>query len=278
MMVFHRLFLAFMLIGFTGPALPQEFPLPESPKTEIMVLGTYHMGNPGLDTFNVEADDILSERRQAEIRAVVAALAEFNPTMIAIESPHNSTVRIDKYQTYLDGDYELVRDEIDQIGFRLAKELGHETVYPVDYRWSMGAGLEDVDEEKFLADYAGINAAMNDMGLAYTKAQEEKLSTSTVGGQLRYLNSDSMLYANHYMYITFDMKMGQGDEFIGPSVVANWYKRNLLITHNLIRLAGSSGEERILVIIGQGHAYLLNQFLDESPFFERVDAADYLPD
>jgi hypothetical protein len=33
----------------------------------ILVLGTYHMANPGLDSYNVEADDVLSPRRQQEI-------------------------------------------------------------------------------------------------------------------------------------------------------------------------------------------------------------------
>jgi len=30
------------------------------------------------------------------------------------------------------GTHELTRNEIEQVGFRLAKKLGHRTVYPVD--------------------------------------------------------------------------------------------------------------------------------------------------
>ena len=68
----------------------------------------------------MQADDVLAPRRQAEIAQVIAALEKFNPT------------KIGRYADYLAGKYELKRNEIDQIGFRLAKELGHKTVYPVD--------------------------------------------------------------------------------------------------------------------------------------------------
>ena len=33
------------------------------PAVEVMVLGTYHMGNPGADMVNMEADDVLAPAR-----------------------------------------------------------------------------------------------------------------------------------------------------------------------------------------------------------------------
>ena len=38
-----------------------------------------------------------------------------------------------EYQGYLKGTYKLKRNEHDQIGFRLAKQVGHPKVYCVDY-------------------------------------------------------------------------------------------------------------------------------------------------
>ena len=35
--------------------------------SRLLILGTYHMANPGLDSYNVEADYVRSERRQKEI-------------------------------------------------------------------------------------------------------------------------------------------------------------------------------------------------------------------
>ncbi|PWT83247.1 MAG: hypothetical protein C5B44_00860, partial [Acidobacteria bacterium] len=98
---------------------------------EVLVLGTYHMANPGHDIFNMQADDVLKPKRQAEIAQLIEVLKTFQPTKIAIESNPLGD-RPKQYADYLAGKRELARNEIDQIGFRLAKELGHKTVYPVD--------------------------------------------------------------------------------------------------------------------------------------------------
>jgi pheromone shutdown protein TraB len=57
--------------------------------------------------------------------------------------------------------------------------------------------------------------------------------------------------------------------------VAQWYHRNLLIATNITRLSQGPGE-RILVLIGAGHAKLLREFLSEVPGFEVVDCLRYL--
>ena len=55
-------------------------------RPEILVLGTYHMANPGHDIYNMQADDVLSPRRQQEIAQLIEVLKKFHPTKIAIES------------------------------------------------------------------------------------------------------------------------------------------------------------------------------------------------
>ncbi|MFW5926962.1 MAG: hypothetical protein ACOCSR_02830, partial [Wenzhouxiangella sp.] len=34
---------------------------------EVMVLGTYHLANPGLDLHNVEVDDVTDDARQRQL-------------------------------------------------------------------------------------------------------------------------------------------------------------------------------------------------------------------
>src|SRR5690606_40077211 len=59
--------------------------------------------------------------------AVVQQLAEFRPTRIAIEVAARRQDGLDKrYNDYRNGQYELARDEAEQIGLRLAAMLGHE--------------------------------------------------------------------------------------------------------------------------------------------------------
>src|ERR1700688_4990874 len=76
-------------------------------KAHVLVLGTFHMANPGRDMFNVQADDILAPKRQAEIAAFVEALKAFRPTKIAVEAPVDKPEINQKYQQYLAGKYAL---------------------------------------------------------------------------------------------------------------------------------------------------------------------------
>jgi hypothetical protein len=90
------------------------------------------MNNPGHDILNMQADDVLAPKRQAEIAQVIAALKEFQPTKIAVEADVYEKKVPDAYSDYLAGKHELTRNETEQIGFRLAKELGRKAIYPVD--------------------------------------------------------------------------------------------------------------------------------------------------
>ena len=58
---------------------------PDPAPIEVMVLGTYHMGNPGQDLHNARIDPVTTPAKQAELEAVTEALARFRPTAIAIE-------------------------------------------------------------------------------------------------------------------------------------------------------------------------------------------------
>jgi len=66
-------------------------------KPEILIVGTYHMANPGRDIFNASADDVLSPRRQVEITELLAVLKRFRPTKIAIESTGYDDTRKKQY-------------------------------------------------------------------------------------------------------------------------------------------------------------------------------------
>src|ERR1700719_2346072 len=103
----------------------------------IMILGTYHMNNPALDTYNLKADDVLSDRRQREIDEVLGKLQRFNPTKISFEGQYNEEYWTSRYRDYLAETYQLGRNEIEQIAFKLAKRLGHAAIYPVDYEMWM---------------------------------------------------------------------------------------------------------------------------------------------
>ena len=48
---------------------------PNSEAIQVMILGSYHMGNPGQDLHNVKVDDVRTPAKQAELADVAARLA-----------------------------------------------------------------------------------------------------------------------------------------------------------------------------------------------------------
>ena len=59
----RRIFLFLGALAISIPSWAQSDARPE-----VLVLGTYHMSNPGHDVYNMQADDVLSARRSKKSR------------------------------------------------------------------------------------------------------------------------------------------------------------------------------------------------------------------
>ena len=132
-------YLAVLAGLFTAQASANEpAPVAEPAPVEVMVLGTYHFSNPGQDVVNMEVDDFLAPRRQQEIAILVNALAEWQPTKIGVEDEvSDANLAVADY----DQTEELLtttRNESVQVGYRLARMLGHAIVYGFDERGGEG--------------------------------------------------------------------------------------------------------------------------------------------
>lgn len=93
-------------------------------RPEVLIVGTYHMSNPGNDLANMQADDVLRADRQEQMTKLIEILKKFKPTKIAVEKSYGDEAIVDAYTHYLAGGYVLTRTEREQLGFRLAKEQG----------------------------------------------------------------------------------------------------------------------------------------------------------
>lgn len=272
----------FVLVTFCGAKA--QTPTDVSPKdhscgdkaAKIMILGTYHMDNPGQDAINLRADDVLGEKRQGEITELVERLARFKPTKIAVEAPYRNTAWPDRYQKFLAGEYKLGRNEIEQVGFRLARRLGHGTVYPIDFpMWMNGLLPSEIEQPKAKpappAEAAGPKRALP----PHIARTEELMRTATVTEILRYLNSEQYARADHAGYLEM-LLPDEGVAIYGRAdLVTNWYKRNLRMFANVNRVAQFPGD-RVLLIVGSGHLKILSDFALDSPQFCLVEAETYL--
>jgi uncharacterized protein DUF5694 len=251
--------------GIVGLAWMLVTPIASSAQSparpEILVLGTYHMGNPGRDIHNTQADDVLAPKRQQEIAVLVEVLKKFRPTKVAVESDVNGKRVAREYAGYLAGTYTLAPNEIDQIGYRLAKALGHKDVYPVDV---------DGDFPYYrVLNYAkanGLKAKFDSMEAsvgARVKRQNEFLLSHSVLETLEYMNADSMVakaVGGDFAFAAF----GDPFDYAGPDLLASWYQRNIRIYRNILALA-SSPNDRILVVYGSGHLGPLRQAISNDP-------------
>jgi hypothetical protein len=232
-----------------------------APRAEVLVLGVYHMNNPGRDIFNTQADDVLVPKRQAEIAEVVAVLKRFRPSKIAVErTAGDERIRKD-YAAYRAGTHSLTRNEIEQLGFRLAKELGHEAVHAVDadgefpfprlVKYAKATGREKE-----------LDALMAEVG-EMVKANDAYLASHTVLETLLRMNGDARVAQDVGFYYR-QAELGEPWDWAGADLLADWYRRNMRIYTNVMRLVESPGE-RVLVIYGAGHLGWLQQAFASNP-------------
>jgi hypothetical protein len=244
-------------------------------KTQLLLLGSYHMSNPGADKFNLESDDVLSPKRQAEIEVLVKKLAAFQPTKIAVEAPFQDSLTLARYQLYLQGKYELRRSEEEQVGFRLAKLLRHSTIYPIDVRMNLDdGGLEKVIASN-PAEHGPRMAELEKLGQEAMAQMAEWLENGTVSEMLYEMNRPEMLDLNYQLYLKVFLPTVENDNYAGADLVSTWHQRNLRIMSNLHQI-GCTPEDRVLVVYGQGHIPLFERIAEDSPYFEVVDVLPYL--
>lgn len=239
-------------------------------RAEVLVVGTYHMSNPRSDVFNSDVDDVLSPRRQAEIADVVGVLGRFRPTKIAVEAGLEDDRIEGRYADYLAGEHELTRNEVEQLGFRLAAELGHETVYPVD-----------VDGEfpyPRLVKYAKATGreaefeALQERGRRKAEAFSAYLASHTILETLLYMNSDERVAEDVGVYFQL-AEFGEAWDWAGADLVADWFRRNMRIYTNIVNLVEAPGE-RVLVIYGAGHLGWLQYAFGSNPNFRLRELAE----
>lgn len=231
---------------------------------EISIVGTFHFP----DRF-----DVFSGKTQREIATFVAELAKWQPDAVAIELPVREQKRIDAYYrdfsvadtvvphscgklvTYgHEGELTTLNEAV-QVGFRLAKILGHSRVYGIDEDMELSdelAAIARVAVEKPFAE------AMRYLENAYENSER------TVQALYRIHNDPQYLALDHAMYLSMNAVNQGGYE--GARLAAQWYERNLKIFSNLQNLCAD--KTRVFVLIGSSHVPILKELVRGCPGLE----------
>ena len=279
-----KLSLAAVTLALTACAMPAlatpegaTSPPAASDVVQVMVLGTYHFDNPGLDLANVTADDVLTGKRQAELKLVAERLGAFQPTAIAVEKvPHGDTPIDPGFASFTESDLASDRNEIVQIGYRLAHQQRINRVYAVDVQ-DGEIDFFPFDRIQSFAEKAGRLDLINDMITEVQKEVEVMAHSQQTLAMHELLTAENDPERTRRMHSEFYyglLKLADAEEQPGAALNYGWYARNALIFANIA--ASSQPGDRIIVIYGSGHNYWLQHFAETTPGFQFVDPRPYL--
>lgn len=251
---------------------------PHAPRRpHLLVLGSYHMANPGLDVAKSKVTDVLLPERQRQIAQLVELLSRFRPTKVAVEvSPEECLSIQEKYNDFLRGTYSLSRNESEQIGFRLARVMKLDRLYCIDWNDYPVGDISNYDYAEFaekdpeLKEF--LSRSRNELQARVNKNSRALLKRSIVEQYIR-LNQPSEIETSHAHYFDY-VRIGRGKDYVGANYLSHWYGRNMKIFANLIRI--TEPDDRILVIYGSGHSKLLTQFATESRYYQVESPLRYL--
>ncbi|MFD1675203.1 DUF5694 domain-containing protein [Alicyclobacillus fodiniaquatilis] len=239
----------------------------------VMVLGVFHFRY---------LEDVMHPRRQKEIEELVEHIKKFQPTKVVVEVVAEQNEDLNReYQKFVGngwtGDDKCLLDspgnEVYQLGFRVARDLGHKSIYAIDWMT-----VEQDDKEFMEQGFARaekIQAEILEEQKKWVQQASEILSDGTVTDAIRSHNNEEYEFLTHQTNIRHTALLGEHPAYVGTHWLRWWYQRNLIVYSNVVRLA-TENTDRVLVIFGSAHNYLLKQFFRDSGLFEVELVQKYL--
>ncbi len=235
---------------------PHASPPTAAAPARIMLLGSFHFDNPGLDAVKLTPIDVTKPASQAYLEALAARLARFAPTRVVLEyAPGDDEAVNRRYAAFRDGTPALGRSELQQIGFRVARLAGLERVHGFDAQ----APAQDLELWARIGTDAALAARFNRLVEEESRRQQSLHDHASLREILLDHNSLPEDLRNKGFYMRFnDQGVAQGS-FRGADASADWWHRNLRMYARLQAYAQAG--ERVLVIAGSGHTAILRDFL-----------------
>ncbi|MFS0877398.1 DUF5694 domain-containing protein [Solibacillus isronensis] len=237
---------------------------------EILLVGTFHLADTS--DLNTLSEKDKSKYSDSDFEQLAIDLAKFQADQVFVEYP----IHLQEHLTSIYSSAEVdeineafKKNEIYQIGFRLAKMLGHDAIYAVDWN-------EQPEESIDLSLVAeGKSKAVFDEIMGRMKMVLEKLSTIIQQGDIielyKHINSYENIVNDHQVYLDF---MQLDDEIAFEWVTKYWYYRNLRIVRN-IKKSILPETKRAVILYGSGHNYLLKQQLEDDKAIKVIQYGDW---
>jgi Family of unknown function (DUF5694) len=242
-------------------------------------MGTFHFGATS-DKNKTAFPDLETPKRQAEIEEILRDLARFRPDKIFVEAEPSEQAHWDGVlaATRAGTQKEPIRDEVFQIGVRLAARLPQSKLLCIDN------GVNQLDYGKIEAfskahekdPPASLNAAFFEQPYPIPrKKPAPKLAQTKLKEYYLHLNSAESRLRSSYDYTHYAIGYGKDNDYTGADFAATWYKRNLYMFTNMLRHADVK-DKRYFLLVGAGHVTILRHFFESNPHFEVIDCAKVL--
>jgi hypothetical protein len=244
-------------------------------KKQILLIGTFHFENPGLDVAKVNTFNVMTDKSQKELENITNKIKNFGPDKIFVEWNYETQAKLDKfYAKNTDSLLHKDADEIVQLALRSAKKLGHKKLYGIDYKHtnfpydSLVKGMKE-------ADQLDLIQKNNETMANYEKSHNQKITKFSLTEMLIDINTKASNDGNINWYLETANKAGKTDNFVGAFLVSEWYRRNLYM-YALIQKLAESKDDKIMVLLGAGHTAMLREFIAHDSNFEIVELAAVL--
>jgi len=196
-----------------------------------------------------------------------------------VETGKNTGFLMHRYKEWKEGSYKLKRKEVDQVALRLLDRFNLDTIYGIDAP-SLSRELsrsKDSIYAKPILDriYADQDSTLfvNDFEDRYWEWYDNddiKTYEMDLLSYFKVMNSPQQIKRMHGHYILSD----KTDNYnVVDGMMLNWYSRNLRIMKN-IHMSQPDSDDRVLVLIGAGHAAILKQQFECTPEYELVEFCD----
>ncbi|RNC87023.1 MAG: hypothetical protein ED556_06260 [Winogradskyella sp.] len=252
---------------------------------KVYLLGTFHFAQTD-STYNV-----LDAKHQTSIEELCKIISNQKPDKVFLERQPEYEFQ-NKINTLYDKYKQMnkplkVKNEIFQVGFRVAKQLKHDSVYLCDHPGRYGS-LNKVAYE--YAQENNQNDVLERKRFGTIRRQEDfidedsLMQSQSLLDYIRWLNSDKVMDTSHASYITNWPLLGSTDYYnyddentlLGAEVIADWYRRNILIYTKMINQVDYANDDAIVLIMGGDHIPIIKNLFDTNPYFEVIPTDEWL--
>lgn len=237
----------------------------ESNKISVLNFGSIHLS--GSTDAHSAITDVTNPKVKTDLKKVVSNLVKFQPTIICVEIPPESTTFLNEtFQKYKTDQSARINysDEVNAIALEVARLSGTTKMYGIDSQMNF--------------DYPSLITLANRNPTDSLFAQNimngyEQLNQQPILKQFEEINTSS------YKSKTFDLynylaTMHTSGNFEGAEIISKFYERNLKMYTNFSDIPLNQ-EDRVLIIMGATHSAYFDVFISNSSKYLLEDASNY---